>query len=53
MKNVKAYLIMCEISHQPMLNVGVVGNMTQYFGSLIGSFRVRIAVVQIPAKDTN
>lgn len=46
------YLIMCEVSHQPMLNVGVVGNMTQDFGRLKGSFRVGIAVVQIPARDT-
>lgn len=35
-----------------MLNVGVVGNMTQDFGSLKGSFRIGIAVVQIPAGDT-
>lgn len=43
---------MCEISHQPVLNVGVVGNMTQDFGRLKGSFRIGIAVVQIPARDT-
>lgn len=43
---------MCEVSHQPMLNVGVVGNVTQDFGCLKGSFRVGIAVVQIPARDT-
>lgn len=42
---------MGEISHQSMLNVGVVGNMTQDFGSLKGSFRIGIAVVQIPSKD--
>lgn len=43
---------MCEISHHSMLNVGVVGNMTQDFGSLKGSFRIGIAVVQIAARDT-
>lgn len=44
---------MCEISHQSVLNVGVVGNMAQDFGSLVGSFGIGIAVVQIPARDTS
>lgn len=42
---------MCEISHQSVLNVGVVGNMTQDSGSLKGGFRIGIAVTQIPASD--
>lgn len=42
---------MCEISHQPVLNVGVVGNTTQDLGTLEGSLWVGAAVVQIPARD--
>lgn len=41
---------MCEISHQSVLNVGVVGDTTQDLGTLEGSFWVGAAVVQIPAR---
>lgn len=45
------YLVVCEISHQPDLDVGVVGNTTQDLGTLEGSLWVGAAVVQIPARD--
>lgn len=45
------YLVVCEISHQPILNVGVVGDTTQDLGTLEGSLWVGAAVVQIPARD--
>lgn len=41
---------MCEISHQSVLNVGVVGDTTQDLGTLKGSVWVGAAVVQIPAR---
>lgn len=44
------YLVVCEISHQSSLDVGVVSDTTQDLGTLEGSFWVGAAVVQIPAK---
>lgn len=45
------YLVMCEVSHQPHLDVGVVGDTTQYLGALESSLRVGAAVIQIPGGD--
>lgn len=45
------YLVVCEISHQPNLNIGVVGDTTQDLGTLEGSLWVGAAVVKIPAGD--
>lgn len=46
------YLVVCEVSHQSDLNVGVVGNTTQDLGTLEGRLWVGGAVVQIPARET-
>ena len=45
------YLVMCEISHQPVLDVGVAGDATQDLGTLERSLWVGAAVVQEPAGD--
>lgn len=42
---------MCEISNQPILNVGVVRDTTQDLGTLEGRLWVGAAVIQIPARD--
>lgn len=42
---------MCEISHEPILNVGVVGDTTQDLGTLKCSLWVGAAVVQIPVQE--
>lgn len=44
---------MCEVSHQPHLDVGVVGDTTQYLGALESSLWVGAAVIQIPAGDNS
>lgn len=43
------YLVMCEIPHQSAVDVGVVGDATQDFGTLEGSVWIGAAVAQIPA----
>lgn len=43
------YLVMCEISHQPNLNVGVLSDAAQDLGALESSLWVGAAVVKIPA----
>lgn len=53
MTGLDLYLVMCEISHQSILNVGVVGDTTQDLGTLEGSLWVGAAVIQIPARDTH
>lgn len=45
------HLVVCEISHQSHLDVGVVGDATQNFGALESSFWVWAAVVKIPAGE--
>lgn len=47
------YLVVCEISHQSILNVGVVCDTTQNLGTLEGSFWIGAAVVQIPERDNH
>lgn len=41
------YLVMCEISYKPILNVWIVCNATQDLGTLEGSLWIGVIVVEI------
>ena len=44
-------LVMCEVSHQPVVDVGVAGDASEDLSALEGRLWIGAAVIQVPARD--
>lgn len=42
---------MCEVSHQPVVDVGVAGDASEDLSALEGRLRIGAVVIQVPARD--